>query len=158
MEVLLSTLYTTTEILKLLKLCYASDNVILLNTQMEVIKYNFKQLVLFSEIQLPLETTTTTTTPRYTATKPHKPPVKPTKGKTGKPRRKDNDNRKDEEKGPLNQFYPELKQLTPVASVPTTTTQEPSVIFQQRNNAAHLSVYIFIGCVFTSLVILDNSL
>ncbi|XP_066158689.1 lachesin-like [Euwallacea fornicatus] len=107
-----------------------------------------------------IETTTTTTTPRYTVTKPHKPLMKPTKPKSGKPRKKENDNKK-EEKGLSNPSYPELKPLTPSISIPTSTTQEPSVISQQRNGAMNLSkiyVYIFIGCIFTHLVILDNSL
>ncbi|XP_019759361.2 lachesin [Dendroctonus ponderosae] len=114
--------------------------------------------VRLQEIHLPLETTTTTTTPRYVATKPHKPAIKTAKPKTGKARKKESDSKK-EEKDSETPFLPEIKSPTPI-SVLATTTQTPSVILQQRNGAMILSnlyTYIFIGCISTHLVILDNS-
>ncbi|XP_050313799.1 lachesin-like [Anthonomus grandis grandis] len=87
--------------------------------------------VRLQEIHLPLDTTTTTTTPRYVVTKPHKPLVKPTKPKAGKARKKEYDNKKDEKE--VNQFFPEAK--TPSVFIATTTTQAPSIILQQRNCA-----------------------
>ncbi|CAG9759272.1 unnamed protein product [Ceutorhynchus assimilis] len=115
--------------------------------------------VRLQEIHLPLETSTTTPMPRYTATKPHKPLIKPTKPKPGKPRKKEFDNIKEEKELPI-PFSPDIKSIPPSISVPITTTQAPSIILQQRNCAISTNIYvnIFIGSIFTHLVILDNSL
>lgn len=107
----------------------------------------------FTEIHLPLETTTTTTTPRYVATKPHKPAIKTAKPKSGKARKKEPDSKKEEKDSEV-PFIPESKSPTPI-SVLATTTQTPSVILQQRNGAMVLSnlyTYIFIGCISIHLI------
>ncbi|XP_030756298.1 lachesin-like [Sitophilus oryzae] len=104
--------------------------------------------VRLQEIHLPLETTTTTTTPRYMVTKSHKPLVKekPMKPKSGKARKKELEGKNDEKQLPS----PEIKLITP--AITTTTTQTPSIILQQRNGSSkrvlyHIYIYIFFAIV-----------
>ncbi|KAF7270182.1 hypothetical protein GWI33_016797 [Rhynchophorus ferrugineus] len=122
--------------------------------------------VRLQEIHLPLETTTTPTTPRYVVTKPHKPLVKekPMKPKGGKTRKKDFDNKNEDKHMPS----PEIRPITPAVSLATTTTQIPSIILQQRNSSGKINLHQFIvitvfifkvfDCLYFQKVIIDNSL
>ncbi|XP_060537057.1 lachesin-like [Cylas formicarius] len=101
--------------------------------------------VRLQEIHLPLETTSTTTTPKYVAPKTHKPLAKekPAKTKTGKTRKKEFESKR-EEISPFVLFV-DNKLLTPSVTVATTTSQSP-VILQQTNissSKVSTSVYLY---------------
>lgn len=115
---------------------------------------------IFVEIHLPLETTTTPTTPRYVVTKPHKPLVKekPMKPKSGKTRKKEFENKNEDKQMPS----PEIRPMTPAVSLATTTTQVPSIILQQRNSSNKINLHhiciLIVVFILKVQVIIDNSL